>query len=188
MGREIEPHHLTQKNKFLNRLDEAFGFLCTHISRDLLFHLEGLKTPKEDWEKLEFLFGKQDELRGHILENKLISLQPNNFETIQQFFTKFKSLALQCKQCIIEREDERHVISVHSKLGSEYFFFMSTFHSRRASIPNWNIPSLDGFTDSLIQENDKLVQMGVFQTSKNQALLMSDSTNVQAREAQWEGS
>ena len=52
MGREIEPHHPTKKNKFLNRLDEAFGFLCTHISMDLLFHLEGLKTPKEDWENL----------------------------------------------------------------------------------------------------------------------------------------
>ena len=53
MGRETELHHPTKKNKFLNQLDEAFGFLSTHISRDLLFHLEGLKTPKEDWEKLE---------------------------------------------------------------------------------------------------------------------------------------
>ena len=56
MGRETEPHHPTEKNKFLNRLDEAFGFHFTHISRDLLFHLEGLKNPKEAWEKLEFLF------------------------------------------------------------------------------------------------------------------------------------
>ena len=62
MGRETEPHHPTKKNKFLNWLDEAFGFLCTHISRDILFHLEGLRNPKEDWEKLEYLFGKQDEL------------------------------------------------------------------------------------------------------------------------------
>ena len=47
MGRETEPHNPTKKNKFLNQLDEAFGFLYAHISRDLLFHLEGLKTPKE---------------------------------------------------------------------------------------------------------------------------------------------
>ena len=45
--RETKPHHNAKKNKFLNRLDEAFGFLCTHISRDLLFHFEGLNTPKE---------------------------------------------------------------------------------------------------------------------------------------------
>ena len=69
MGRENEPHHPAEKNKFLNWLDEAFGFLCAHISRDLLFHLKGLKTPKEAWEKIEFLFGKQDELQGHTLEN-----------------------------------------------------------------------------------------------------------------------
>ena len=43
------------------------------------------------------------------------------------------------------------------------------------------MPSLDGFFESLIQEQDKLVQIGVLQTSKNQALLMSDSTNVQAK-------
>ena len=62
MGWETETYHPAKKNKFLNQLDEVFGFLCGHISRDLLFHLEGLKTPKESWEKFEFLFGKQDEI------------------------------------------------------------------------------------------------------------------------------
>ena len=47
LGREAKPHHLVERNKFLNRLDEAFSYLCTHISRDLLFHLEGLGTPRE---------------------------------------------------------------------------------------------------------------------------------------------
>ena len=79
MGREIEPHHPTEKNKFLNQLDEAFGFLCTHIYLDLLFHLKGLKTPEEACEKLESLFGKQDEIQGHILENELIALQLQNY-------------------------------------------------------------------------------------------------------------
>ena len=67
---EAEPHHPVERNKFMNRLDEAFGYLCTHISRDLLFHLEGLRTPRKAGEKLEDLFGKQDEFRGNILENK----------------------------------------------------------------------------------------------------------------------
>ena len=58
MGQEIEPQHPAEKNKFLNRLDESFVFIFAHISRDLLFHLEGLKTPKEYWDKLKFLFGK----------------------------------------------------------------------------------------------------------------------------------
>ena len=83
MGRETKPHHPTEKNKLLNRLDEAFGFLCTHISRDILFHLEGLETPKQSCENLESLFGKQDEFRGHILENELIALHASSFKTTQ---------------------------------------------------------------------------------------------------------
>ena len=98
LGREAEPHNLAEKNKFLNRLDEAFGYLCTHKSRYLLFHLEGLRTPREASKKLEDLFGKQDELRGHILENELVALHPNGFDMVQQFFTKFNFLALQCRK------------------------------------------------------------------------------------------
>ena len=58
MGRETEPQQYVKKNKLLNQLDEAFSFMCTHISRDLLFHLEGLRNLKEAWYKLEYLFGK----------------------------------------------------------------------------------------------------------------------------------
>ena len=45
-GWEVEPHQLVEQNKFLNHCDEAFGYLCTYISRDLLFHIEGLRTPE----------------------------------------------------------------------------------------------------------------------------------------------
>ena len=78
----------------MNRLDEAFGLICIHISRDILFHLEGLRILKEALENIESLFGKQDEIQGHIFENELIALQPNSFEYIKQFFTKYKSLVL----------------------------------------------------------------------------------------------
>ena len=95
MGRVVEPQQYIEKLKHLDRLDEAFGYMCIHISRDLLFYIDGLKTPKEVWDKLESLFGKQNELRGRILENELIEKQPSKFDTIQLFFTKFKSLAIQ---------------------------------------------------------------------------------------------
>ena len=62
IGGEDEPQQYVEKNKFFNWLDEAFDFMCIHISQDLLFHLEGLKNPNEACENLESLFGKQDEL------------------------------------------------------------------------------------------------------------------------------
>ena len=79
------------------------------------------------------------------------------------------------------------MLSMLSKLVSEYSVFVSTLHSGRASIPNWNMPSLDDFVESLIQEQDKLVQMGVIQTSKNQALLVIIKQWESKREAQREG-
>ena len=61
-GWEPEPHQLVERKKFMNCCDEAFGYLCTYISRDLLFHLEGLRTPKEALEKLDRFLNKQDEI------------------------------------------------------------------------------------------------------------------------------
>ena len=94
MDTEEEPTHVIDKVKFLNKKDEAFGFLCLSISKDLLFHLSGLKTPKEIWDQLSSLNGKQDELRVYQLENELMSLKPRNFETLNDFFTKFKHISI----------------------------------------------------------------------------------------------
>ena len=66
-------------------------------------------------------------------------------------------------------------------IGSDYSVFVSTFYSRRIFICNWKLSSLDAFAESLIQKKDKLVQMGVIQTSKNQALFVGDSNNAQER-------
>ena len=51
-----EPTNVIDKARFLNKKDEAFGFLCLSISNDLLFHLSGLKTPKEIWDQLASLY------------------------------------------------------------------------------------------------------------------------------------
>ena len=97
MGTNVEPNFDVEKSKFFNRLNESFRIICLNISRDLLFHVDSLSTPNEVWLNIEALFGKTDEMRGHQLENELISLSPAHFETIQYFFTKFKSLVLQLK-------------------------------------------------------------------------------------------
>ena len=111
--------------------------MCIDISRELLFHFEGLRTPKEVWEKLKSFFGKQYELRGHIPDNELIALHTKNFESIQHFFSKFKSLVIQCQQREIEKKDDQLVIYILSELGLELSMFVSTFHSGRLNTPNW---------------------------------------------------
>ena len=65
MATEVDPNAAVEKIKWHNRRDEAYGLLCLSISRDLLFHLDGLKSPNEVWENIEDIFGKIDEMSGH---------------------------------------------------------------------------------------------------------------------------
>ena len=65
METEAEPNAAAKKIKWHNRRDEAYGLLCLSISRDFLFHLDGLTSPNEVWEKLKDIFGNTDEMRGH---------------------------------------------------------------------------------------------------------------------------
>ena len=94
MGTEVEPNSTVEKAKYFNKLDEAYGLMCLSISREFYFHLDNSTSPMEVWENLESLFGKTNKIHGHQLENELISLSPVHYDTIQDFFTKFKSLVL----------------------------------------------------------------------------------------------
>ena len=118
MDTEVEPIHYVDKEKYWNKLDEAYRCLCLSISRDVLFHINGLKTPKEVWDNISSLFDKQYDLRIYQLENKMISLHPRNFETLNDFFTKFKHLVFQLKMCKVEKEDDQIIIAILSKLGA----------------------------------------------------------------------
>ena len=60
MATKAEPNAVAEKIKWHNKRDEAYGILCQSISRDLLFHLDGLKSPNEVWEKLVDIFGNID--------------------------------------------------------------------------------------------------------------------------------
>ena len=57
---EAEPNADAKKSKWNNRRDEAYGLLCLSISRNLLFHMDGLSSPDEVWDKIETLFVNTD--------------------------------------------------------------------------------------------------------------------------------
>ena len=56
---KAKPNAAAEKIKWLNRRDEAYGLLCLSISRDLLFHLDGLTSLNEVWEKLVDILVRQ---------------------------------------------------------------------------------------------------------------------------------
>ena len=94
---EEEPESQKDKVKYMNRLDEAIGLMQHLVSKDLQFHIRDLDTPKEVWDKLASLFDKHDEMRIHQLENDLITLNPSDFESLNELFSKFKNLIYQLK-------------------------------------------------------------------------------------------
>ena len=67
------------------------------ISTDLWFHISGIDEPDKAWEKLESVFGKHNEIRGHQLENELISLNPSDFACIWYYLSKYKTLRILCE-------------------------------------------------------------------------------------------
>ena len=70
-------------------------------------------------------------MRGHEIENELISLSPSSFKSLQLYFSKFKALVLQLKQCWIENKEEKLVLAILSKLGPNYSVFVLTFHASK---------------------------------------------------------
>jgi hypothetical protein len=106
MDTETEPTSTIEKSKYLNRMDEAFGTICSLISLEILFHISSCKTPNEAWTTMEGIFDKQDEMRGHLLEVELLTLDPKTFDNLQYFFTKYKDLLLQLKACGVDKSKE----------------------------------------------------------------------------------
>ena len=142
MGTKTEPTSAAEKIKYFNKLDEAIGLICLSISRELLFHVSGATTPDAVWTTLEGLFGKQDEMRVHQLENELISLSPINFSNLQEFFTKFKSILVELGSCGVKKEDDQLILSILSKLGPEYSVFVSSFQASKLTQEKWKMPTL----------------------------------------------
>ena len=133
--------------------------MCLIISRDLLFHLDSFTSPNEAWENIEEIFVNTDEMGGHQIENELISLNPSSFESLQLYFTKFKALVLQLKQCGIEKKDDKLVLTILSKLGPDYSVFVLTFYATKLTARTWKMPKLVEFMESLTWEKDKLLMM-----------------------------
>jgi hypothetical protein len=126
---------------------------------------------------LEGLFGKQDEMRGHMLEVELNTLDPKSFDNIHVLFTKFKYLILNLGECGIDKstQEKQLILTILAKLGPEYAVYVSNFHSGRCLLgENWKMTTMDYFIESLTREKKKLIQMGLMKDPKEHSLTMHD--------------
>ena len=75
------------------------------------------------------------------------------------------------KQCKVKKDEDQLILVILTKLNADYSVFVSTFQTVRLTTPNWKIPTLDSFIQSLTSKNEKLIQMGIIQSSKDLALV-----------------
>jgi hypothetical protein len=144
------------------------------ISPDLRYHLQGIDDPEEAWNMIESLFGKLNIIRAQQLENQILTLSPSDFSCLGDYLSRFKTLRILCEECKIKMAEERCIYLILSKLGSAYYVFVSTFYVVREALGKaYDKPTLDSFCDSLIREEDKLIQLGVINnaSTSNKALV-----------------
>jgi hypothetical protein len=120
-----------KKSKRENKNDQDRGLIRMSISPDLRFHLDGEDSPVKAWEKFNSIFFIKNEIRTFQLENELLTLDPSNFHSIEDYLSKFKTLKLLLEGCKITKEEELLIYGILVKLPPTYFVFVSTFHSTR---------------------------------------------------------
>jgi hypothetical protein len=95
-----------------------------------------------------------------------MTLSPNDFPCIENYLSKFKTLRLLCIECQLGLKEDRCICVIFSKLGSAYYVFVSTFYATRKALESaYKNLTLDSFCDSLIRDQDKLVQLGLISTT-----------------------
>eukprot|EP00253_Pinus_taeda_P028662 PITA_28662 len=182
-GQETKPQDEDKDAKWENRQDQARGLIGMSISRDLRFHITELDTSNEAMKQLTKVFGIKNEIRAHQLENELLTLDPNNFSSIEDFLSMFKTLRLLLEGVKVKKEDGSLIYSILTKFVPAYFVFVSTFHSTREAFisqrKDYKSPSFDAFCDSLIREQEKLLYLGLlnFGKSSKKALVSQQQPN-----------
>jgi hypothetical protein len=79
--------------------------LFLRISLYLLFQVHTCKTPHNVWTKLKDFLGKEENTRGHHLENYLHALNTMDLETLHDYFCKFKTFLSHVKACGIDKKE-----------------------------------------------------------------------------------
>ena len=93
-GQETKPTDGDKIVKWENKRYQAQWLIGMSIAQDLRFHIQEIDSPYEAMEKLNIFIGIRNEIRVHHLENEFLTLDPNNFSSIEYFLSKFKTLLI----------------------------------------------------------------------------------------------
>ena len=98
-GTMVAPSNLGKLNEWNHNNKVDIGTLRKYVHEDLIFHIDNCKTVKEAWDKFSSLYEKVEKARGFELDENLMSLDPKEFDTIQDYMTKTNELMSMVKDC-----------------------------------------------------------------------------------------
>ena len=96
------------------------GLIAMNISDGLLFHLDGLTTPRAMWDKFSTLFGIMNQFRVLQIDVDFTSLVPKSFTSIEDFLMKFKSLQSILHVARKTKSNDECIFLILSKLRGPY--------------------------------------------------------------------
>ena len=153
----------------------ALGTLLKHISDPVKYHIRKLTNPKEVWAKLEALYGIVDEDMAYTIEEKLLKLDPRNFDTIKDYLTQVENYRAQLKDCGEPIKDGKMIKHIMTHLPLEYAPFVSSFNTHKLTMGTAYVkPSFEKFLEILILQHENLVSMGILKSSKTKVLVENE--------------
>ena len=120
LGTEAAPDEDENQAKWENKNDQACSSIGMSISPELRFHLDGEDSPVKAWAKLNNIFGIKNEIRAFQLENALLTLDPSNFPSIEDYLSKLKTLKLLLEGCNVLKKDDPLIYGILAKLPPAY--------------------------------------------------------------------
>ena len=132
---------------------QALVFIINCVYRDLFIHISSCMESKPAWDKHATFYGKVDEEKGFQIEDDLLILDPNNFDTIQDFITKANEHRALLKDCGNPMKDEKLIHHILKRLPSKYASFFLSFNTHKLTMgSSYQKPTFDAFAEMLIVE------------------------------------
>lgn len=130
-GTMVSPCGPNKLNEWNHNNKVAIGTLRKYVHEELIFHFDNCKVVKEAWDKFASLYTKVDKARGFELNENIMSLDPKEFDTIENYITRAHELRSMVKDCGITIKDEKLIYNLMRKLPVEYASFFSSFKTHK---------------------------------------------------------
>ena len=174
----LDDSNEVHKEDWESKKEMALGTLLKNILDLVKYHVRKLTNPIEVWAKLEALYGIVDEDMAFTIEDKLLKLDPRNFNTIKDYLTQVDNYRAQLKDCGEPIKKGKIIKHIMTHLPPEYAPFVSSFNAHKLTMGSAYIkPLFDFFIQMVVLEHDNLVSMGILQSSKTKALVENEGNS-----------